>query len=348
MRIVLRQLRRIIREELEVMGPRTTSPEELAEIDAAIEKFIPNAGWVNKMIIHSDNPDATFAEELYDLFYNDLGRLYKRSGIYMSAAKKGAEALRSKVLITLQDLADDKESYEKFLQNVKNLATITQKAEKIVGKNKKTTQKSIEKHAEAPPGSPLGRIALPNQRPNLPMEPNTEIEDELESDIINYANQNVQPRKHLISLVKDLIDKKLYKKTFHPPTKENVYRGLILTKSQFEQLFKFDPGVAKSGSKEETFTWKLKTGFSLDSWTTSLKIAKEFSRDERGLAFTNNAKLNEKKMYAVVIHAKTSDNADQFIDLGSIIGGVSAEDHEIIAISDIKCHKLTWTYESFQ
>jgi hypothetical protein len=216
-------------------------------------------------------------------------------------------------------------------------------------------QDQIDKYAEAPAGSPLGRIAFATSRHGKPFELNTDLESELLDSITKHIEFNIKMTPQFFDLMKDLADRGLYKKVFTQPKDDVVYRGISVTKDWVTRGFDVDTllqmrndSLARAGSPEVTreqflrdMTGDYDISFTLNpegegtsSWTAVESIAKSFTK----AAIDLQTGMTD---YRLVIKARIDDNPDSFINVSGsyLITNLAqyAGQKEYIGNGKIKC-----------
>jgi hypothetical protein len=159
-------------------------------------------------------------------------------------------------------------------------------------------------------------------------EVNTKYENEVFSEIKQFIRGEKSGKKIDNTLEKAFMDlykcKQNYKQILSPSTNPILYRGIALTKEDFDKL-KFSDKYVKQDYHESLNKFKYKGNSKIQSWTTNFNVADEFSM--------KNEKGNRK--YPVIMEYKFNSNELLFnmdvLNKISEIFGFDKED-EIIRI----------------
>lgn len=207
----------------------------------------------------------------------------------------------------------------------------------------KTQVSMLKKAAEAPEGSPLGRVAFAPERSDVKIiEPNTSIERNLSSDLKNHFNDNNKLNTKSSALIKTLLQKGLYKQVFSNPKQSTVYRGMAVSEAWLRSALKLPASkkIPIFGRKATSFIYKPKNGKS-SSWTVKKGIADNFATDN----------LRSNKKYNIVMYAKISQNKNTFIAPEGVYKLDFAHgyknEHEAIGLGDIKVYRIDWDLNSY-
>lgn len=183
--------------------------------------------------------------------------------------------------------------------------------------------------------SPLGKLAFPGARKNksLPLEPNTNVENELFSDLKQHFEGDVMLSAEKARLVRKFLENGDYDDVFKEPTAKRVSRGMTVKRNWLETALNNQEDLKNKGSMEKSFTFTPNRGGS--SWTSDSNVAKKFSSDYEG-------------DYRVILYADVDKNPKRFISGPSglyNIQGLDIHDHEdeSIGLGPIKVSKVSWT-----
>lgn len=209
-----------------------------------------------------------------------------------------------------------------------------------------------EKGIKSSSGAPLGWIAFSPERKNfgfnkgMPQEPNTGVEEELRTAIVDFINGDLDVKSELVALLKSILRLGLYEDVFRytPAHLQTLYRGIMLTE---ERVLNSPPGLRNvllnltpnTGAKTVSFPWQLepnnKTG--LSSWSEDFKVAQKFAMD--------NLYWDE-KAFAIVMHADLSENSKNFMDMLNILKQLNSRpdmwhEKEHLGLGNIKISRMT-------
>jgi hypothetical protein len=203
---------------------------------------------------------------------------------------------------------------------------------------------NVVKHAQAPEGSPLGRIAFSPQRrryrTSLPYEPNTNKEDELRNDLTDFIADNEPPSSEMSDMVKDFIEQGLYDDVFVRSRNLVLYRGMILASKAIQEITgmseeELNQISGKHKTIERIFNLNPRRG-SWSSWSSNPIIATNFAkRKHQGF---------EEPVYCVVLHANADDSL--FLDMSKVYDstGLSTQEFrkekEHVGIGRIRVHAM--------
>ena len=241
-----------------------------------------------------------------------------------SPAPVGEEPFPEGTIATLSNYADDLES----------LFDITW-----------TVFQAIEQESEAPPGSPLGRVAFAKARSNTPPEPDTPLEANLLRRIQSHfvGVQLLQPKE--MELIRGLMRDGIYTSIFREPKDEVLVRGVSISEKYLRELTGLEGEIPLKGSTETSYTYTPKAA---SSWTNDRSMAKTFAK--RGTSPDPKWAMwsSENRPYAVVLHARVSDNPNMFVTgpdgLYKLkkIEALFGKEHESIALGPIQIFKVEW------
>lgn len=203
----------------------------------------------------------------------------------------------------------------------------------------KTTNKSIDKFATATGKSPLGKLAFPGSRNNkkLPVEPNTQTENELFNDLVAHFEGSELLDKEKSNLIRKFLQKGNYHDVFKEPKVATLYRGMGVKSTWLAKALKLNvKELGRKGSLEKSFTFTPNRGGS--SWTSDIKTARNFGH--------NNA-TSDFDSYVVIMHANVDKNPSRFIvgpgGLYNVDGfDTHIDEKESIGLGPIKVSKITW------
>lgn len=198
--------------------------------------------------------------------------------------------------------------------------------------------------AEAPEDAIFQKYAFGDARNDCPPELNTKDEDRLYKTLKAYFKHNTPIPVEAVDVIKQIIADGIYVPIFHAPKAKTIYRGMNvdenwllsatnITKEELEQ----NPNNTLEASF--TFTPSMKGGAS--SWTTSLKIANDFS--------SGRGKFD----YNVILYAYVKDNPDILIcgqdGLYRVIGfDIYKDEYEVLALADVKVRSIHWTLKTLK
>lgn len=220
----------------------------------------------------------------------------------------------------------------------------------FIGSTGKKASGDLSKRAEAPEGSPWGRIAFAQNRKGVPYEENTKEEQEVQDSLVDYLTGNAPLDPDAGEKMSRLIKAGLYKKTLRPPRSKKVYRGVSLSEDELRSYLKLSgrEALPESGkSKKPTSVWVKEGGGGTASWTVDRGVAEKFA--------TSN--LTAEKEYIVIFEADVPSNLGSFIDMtpfyeiedisGTDFGNDMKGEREVIAIAPVVTSEISWTYEEF-
>ena len=185
---------------------------------------------------------------------------------------------------------------------------------------------------EAPADAPLGRIAFPTLRDDVPFEKNTPVETNLQSAIYAHIIHNKPIRLNDAVLIKDFIQRNFYSNIFGEPNVDIVYRGMAVTDDYIANIlgaYKVKP------NGEEEVDWDFTPLSQTSSWTIDDEVAiDEFS----GKTDRNNISL--------LMAAKVDENSGKFVDFSKLYKMKSFQDYsteqEVVGVGNIKIFKIWW------
>jgi len=212
-------------------------------------------------------------------------------------------------------------------------------------------QDDIEKNAEEPAGSPLGRIAFAQNRRGLPNEENTDEEQDIFDGLKSHIRNNDPFSTDTAQKIKKLMSKHLYTGMFKEPESSPVYRGMAVSPEWLAKAFKIKAydkatslrsNLAKGGSIEKNFTFTPITGAGSSAWSTDLRTAKKFANDGP-------------QEVPIILYAYVEDNKNKFLDLKAnknngiySLGPMQGfeKEKENIGLGKIKVFKVEWLKHS--
>jgi len=202
-----------------------------------------------------------------------------------------------------------------------------------------------DKEAEAPDDSELGKYAFsPGRKGKVPFEPNTEIEQELQDNLIQYFENNEPVPLKNISLIKTLMSQGLYTKILHEPTVATLYRGMIVPEDWLKRSMEGEK-IKFTGRKKANFTFSpahgriQKSSKSSSSWSQTYGVARNFA---------NDVPIGKKdQYYGVVMRASVGDNPGNFLACPGGLYDVKAftgfgDEAEAIGLGKIKVFEIEW------
>ena len=201
----------------------------------------------------------------------------------------------------------------------------------------------LEKHARAPEGSPLGRIAFSPQRrrrgASLPHEPNTGEEEELRRSLSDFIVDNEVPDSETSDMVRGFLEKGLYDDVFARSRGATLYRGMVLSSEALRGITGMDEEeldrlAGKRRVIERTFNLNPRRG-DWSSWSNSFEAARKFAkRNDDG----------KEGMYCVVLHANADDSL--FLDMKKVYDSTDEmawgfrKEKEHVGIGRIRVHAM--------
>jgi hypothetical protein len=198
----------------------------------------------------------------------------------------------------------------------------------------------IEKKAEGPPDGPLGQIVFGEDRvDDVPYEKNTELEQELYIMLQTHVRDNEGLDPKAIEIIKDLMDKNLYRKIFKAPKQKKIYRGASLSVEALRKLLKLEPGEAlpKKGKKNVSFNITARKGLAT-SWTLDAALAMDiFGREN----------VDPGRPFAVRLTAQTDDNKGNLVDIRAFYSKIGdfidfEQEDEVMAFGTCKGSTVEW------
>ena len=209
----------------------------------------------------------------------------------------------------------------------------------------RTVFQAIEQESEAPPGSPLGRVAFAKARPNTPPEPDTALEANLLRRIQSHfaGVQLLQPKE--MELIRGLMRDGIYTSIFKEPKDEVLVRGISIGEKYLRELTGLEGEIPLKGSVETSYTYAPKAS---SSWTNNRSVAKTFAKRGTSPDPTWATWSSQNRPYAVVLHARVSDNPNMFVTgpdgLYKLkkIEALFGNEHESIALGPIRIFKVEW------
>ena len=159
----------------------------------------------------------------------------------------------------------------------------------------------IENHDAAP----LGRYAFATnriERDKVPMEPNTDIEDELLQALVDFVMNGEELDNEKGQLLRTLTQRKQYIDVIKEPASSILYRGLALRHQTLLALLTIDD-IPAIGEITKRIKLEPNRGAG-SSWTDSKKIARTFADEHADMSGLD---------YKVIISASRDDNPNQFI-----------------------------------
>ncbi len=305
-------------------------------IDLKLEEVLRNISDVATIVSENDMSGLFEEEFLKELGVTDRFTIWILVGLdYNLSLDKIKEYLRR----TIWNSSEKKEEEGgALLFNQSDLETNIQKVIDASTECKKVIDKILQKinddstsdFEEAPGNAPLGKVAFPALRSNVPLEKNTPIETALQKAILDHIIASDSIKKEDAKLIKSFISKNWYTSAFSEPDVQVVYRGMAVTESYIKEILN-EESLEESGSKE--INWDFSPRRESSSWTKSEKSAMYFAKQGRG-------------PITLILTANISDNPDKFIDLKNIYSFKKFSNYkteeEIIGIGNIKVSKIEW------
>lgn len=207
------------------------------------------------------------------------------------------------------------------------------------------TKVGIELDSNESPKLPLGKYAFAGERrtPDVPIEPNTPLEDELYGAISGHFRDSEPIDKDDASKIKSFLKKGAYEDVFNEPKVKVVYRGMgvpisyiqKLTGKSVKDLHKTKSG---KGSVKKRMQFVPRKGSS-SSWSEDYEVAENFGFD--------NKDRDDGPPAFIVMHAKLSDNRDVFAAGKGGLYKLRASDSfhdekEATALSTVKVSQVDW------
>lgn len=187
--------------------------------------------------------------------------------------------------------------------------------------------------------SPLRTDGVPKNEPNT----------EFEQNLLNSFNRWIISWKRLkssdIEIIKTLMSSKKYGDTFkEPESNVTLYRGLtgLSSKTLMNWLnVTNEKDIPPSGTCEGKWTMHPIQGEVIDSYTTSFKVADEFSKGKYGSPPNGT--------YSVIIETKVSENNPQtFFDIDFVMSKLRLAndshfaEYEVISMSPVNISRISW------
>jgi hypothetical protein len=184
---------------------------------------------------------------------------------------------------------------------------------------------------EAPANAPLGKFAFSPMRPEVPLEKNTAVENELQAAIERHVSQNKKLSAGHARLLRTFIHNNWYSALFTEPEASVVFRGMSVSEKYLKNILGPDYGEIPVRGKEYV-DWVFEPRESTSSWTTSKELAGDFTVGE--------------DYYGVTLIAMVHDNPDKFVDMRHLysLKFLRGWEHEkeIIGVGSIKIIAVQW------
>lgn len=192
---------------------------------------------------------------------------------------------------------------------------------------RKTYSRLVAK-SEADPDDPLGRIAFANDRPGMPRELDTKIEEKLKKALMDHFVGLSILSKENTQLIHDLMAKGLYPSMFSEPTNPVLVRGMSVSSKWLTKAIGRKPGPR--GSAEVKFKFVPKRGAT--SWTTSKSVAEGFH--------IMGSEVD------IIMYASVADNPGKFLSsrgfYSTSIARRFSNEKESLGLGPIKVFKIEW------
>ena len=315
-----------------------SSDEGKKIISQKMKEFSQKISDINKTI--ADNEIEDFIESA-TLLRMDIKNqfLVKFMEINRDHGEEAAlDSLRShmKALIKTEEIEDSwevsylKDNLESVMSEMDEyFQEIKRVIDQIIKKTSEDNQ-NLGDFSEAPPDAPLGKIAFPGLRSDVPLEKNTKVESKLQNAISLHIIKNKMLNGEQSRLIKSLIANNWYTEAFSEPKVQVVYRGMTVPKKYIKGILGRD-NVSASG--EEDVTWDFVPLEETSSWSTSKESAERFAKPSGD--------------YRLIMTANVSDNPDKFIDLKGLYSFAAywlyAHEKEVIALGNINISRIEWS-----
>lgn len=348
-------LRRVIRRELLALqeaGDRDPEAQAVRLRDATVRNIV-------KLVTELD-PKTRKALEAFDLFktfnsWNSNGDIFNNSktrnivNILASLqefdpimrllvdnflGQVSAAKLEAEIVAWLEEMdfqsAHDLAKLQNYESDIKKLFDTVRKA-----------VEEVESASEAPPGSPLGRIAFANARPDMPPESDTEVESRLLRRIWNHfsGNQLLEPRE--MEMIRGFMRDGIYTSIFRESNEHQLVRGISISEKFLRELTGIEGEIPEKGSIETSYTYTTRTA---SSWTSEQWVAKNFARRGTSPAYDNTPGVP----FAVLLHARVGDNPNTFVAGPGGLYGIKAvstaygNEEETIALGPVRLFAVEW------
>jgi len=210
---------------------------------------------------------------------------------------------------------------------------------------KRQEKMKMELGSEVPEGiknKPLDDYAFAEEREGkVPREYDNEHEKRLLKKLSDHFELNKSIDEKFATEIKSYLKKGMYKKIFHEPTTEIVYRGMQVKEEYIRVALKLknEQQLNSTGSKNATFTFTPYENRNVTSWSSDFSIATNFAEGE----------IENK--YMLVLEASVRANPNCFVDcvngLYDIKGlNKNANEAEVLGIGKIKAFKMLWIKQS--
>jgi len=185
---------------------------------------------------------------------------------------------------------------------------------------------------EAPAGAELDKYAFAShRRGTTPHEPDNKFERELYfsfySAFVNSASLSLDD----IEAIQSFIDNGEYKKMFHAPTCESIYRAMSVKHDFFKKIFNNVGTINDHGDVKGSFTFSPLRTRNTSSWTKNLKFAENFN--------------NTYSDFNVIMYASVVNNDANLLDCEGLYDAGFSEfrnEHEVIAFGNVHVNRVVW------
>lgn len=181
---------------------------------------------------------------------------------------------------------------------------------------------------EAPFDAPMGAFLFADQRPQLPPEPDTELEARLYDAIDSHFNFAGEIPPELAAELKECLRRGWYKRMLRRPKRGTVYRGLRVGREWLEKHVDGWTGEL-TGSERGRILYEPAVRYST-SWSIDLRTAQLWGN--------------------VILVASTRSNPLSFIDGEQLytLPRMSRyrTEREVIGLGTIKCREIRWKFEA--
>lgn len=200
---------------------------------------------------------------------------------------------------------------------------------------------SIETRPEGDKSDILQRYAFqPHRKERLPRESDTPDEASLYDALRTHFVMNATIKKHDADTLRAIMDGGKYKKIFHAPRQEWVFRGMIVKEDWLRTALKLsddDDRLNTSGRDSGKFTFTPKRGVYVTSWSTDGSLSDRYALSE----------TNDPDAYGVVMSAEVADNPNRLIACDDGLYNVRGYDecdyeHEVLALGPIHVQYIAW------
>jgi hypothetical protein len=317
-----------------------SSEEGKKIITQKMKEFSQKISDINKTI--ADNEIEDFIEEAtllrmgiknfknyYLIKFMEINRDYGEEAALDSLSSHMKAQIKTEEIEGSWDVSYLKDNIESVMSEMDEyFQEIKRVIDQIIKKASEDNQ-NLGDFSEAPPDAPLGKIAFPGLRSDVPFEKNTKVESGLQKAISLHIIKNKMLNAEQGRIIKGLIANNWYTSAFSEPSVQVVYRGMTVPKKYIKGILGRD-NVSASG--EEDVTWDFKPLAETSSWATSKDAAKRFSHPDGN--------------YGLIMTANVSDNPDKFIDLNGLYSfdayKLYVNEKEVIALGNITISKIEW------